>query len=57
TQDGDVRTTEIYSEWIGKNGELSTGNVWKNVFATAIKRNYAGNISVVSCGYLRQEHI
>jgi hypothetical protein len=56
-QEEGVRNVELFCDWIGKNGEELDSNVWRNKFATAIKRNYRGRISVVCCGYLRQEHI
>jgi hypothetical protein len=56
-QEDGIREVELYCAWIGKNGDDIDSNIWRNKFATVIKRTYKGRISVLSCGYLRQEHI
>lgn len=56
-QEDGIKQVELYCDWIGKNGEELDSNIWRNKFATTIKRNYKGRISVLCCGYLRQEHI
>jgi len=56
-QEEGVRNVELFCDWIGKNGEEIDGNIWRNKFATCLKRNYRGRISVLCCGYIRQERI